>query len=210
MKKGVLFDLDGVLIDTEGQYSIFWSRTGRKYNVGGSTFADEIKGTNLAKILDRFPEEVREEVRQAIHDYEYEMDYPLFPGALEFLCQLQERDVPAAIVTSSDNVKMNLLYSRHPEIRQYVKAVITGDQVEHSKPAPDGYIKGAADLGIDIKDCYVFEDSLQGLEAGERSGATVIGVATTNPRAKVEEMADYVIDTIADITVDRLLSITRR
>lgn len=207
-KAGALFDLDGVLVDTESQYSIFWGRTGRKYNVGGDTFADDIKGTNLALILDKFPENVREEVRQAIHDYEYEMDYPLFPGALELLDSLHAAGIPVAIVTSSDDVKMNLLYSRHPELRERVAAVITGDQVEHSKPAPDGYLKGAAAIGREICNCYVFEDSMQGLEAGRRSGAWVIGLATTNPREKLQGRADLIIDSIEGFTVDDMLGVS--
>lgn len=206
-KAGALFDLDGVLIDTEGQYSIFWAETGRRYNAGGPTFANDIKGTNLALILEKFPPEVREQVRKAIHDYEYEMDYPLFDGALELLEALHDAGIPVAIVTSSDNVKMELLYKRHPELRSHVGAVITGDQVEHSKPAPDGYLKGAKAIGRDIHDCYVFEDSLQGLEAGRRSGAKVIGLATTNPRSKVEPLADMTVDHISNLSVDMILKI---
>ncbi len=207
-KAGALFDLDGVLIDTEGQYSIFWAETGRRYNVGGPTFANDIKGTNLALILDKFPTEIRSEVKDAIHNYEYEMDYPLFDGALKLLEALRDAGIPIAIVTSSDNVKMELLYKRHPELRSHVSAVITGDQVTHSKPDPEGYLKGAAAIKRDIRDCYVFEDSLQGLEAGRRSGAKVIGLATTNPRSKVEPLADMTVDHISELTVELIMQIS--
>lgn len=207
---GVLFDLDGVLIDTEGQYSIFWAETGEKYHVGGPTFADDIKGTNLHLILEQFPPEVRDEVRQAIHHYEHVMDYPLFDGALTLLDELHQAGIPVAIVTSSDNVKMELLYSRHPEIRSRVKAVITGDQVERSKPDPDGYLKGASAIGRDIRCCYVFEDSMQGLEAGRRSGAKVVGVATTNPVHAVAALADIVIDSVTGFHIAQLPDILVR
>ena len=201
---GVLFDLDGVLSDTEGQYSIFWAETGRRYDVGGPTFADDIKGTNLALILARFPEDVREEVRAAIHHYEHVMDYPLYPGALDLLDALRLAGIGIAIFTSSDNVKMNLLFSRHPELRPRVDAIITGDMVTRSKPHPEGYLKAAGAIGREICDCYVFEDSMQGLEAGRKSGAKVIGVATTNSRDRIAPLCDLTIDTVTGFTPDML------
>ncbi len=203
-KAGVLFDLDGVLIDTEGQYSIFWAETGRRYGVGGPTFADDIKGTNLALILALFPEEVREDVRAAIHHYEHVMDYPLYPGALDLLDTLREAGLGVAIFTSSDNMKMDLLFTRHPALRSRVDAIITGDMVTRSKPDPEGYVMAARAIGRDVCDCYVFEDSMQGLEAGRRSGAKVIGVATTNTRDRIAPWCDLVIDTVTGFTPDML------
>lgn len=204
---GALFDLDGVLIDTEGQYSIFWAETGRKYGVGGPTFADDIKGTNLALILALFPEEVREEVRDAIHHYEHVMDYPLYPGAIDLLESLHAAGIPIAIFTSSDDMKMQLLFKRHPEVSAHVDAIITGDMVTRSKPDPEGYLKAAAAIGRDIKRCYVFEDSMQGLEAGRRSGARVIGISTTNPADRIAPLCDAVLPTVTGLTAPILLQL---
>ncbi|MDE6485855.1 MAG: HAD family hydrolase [Duncaniella sp.] len=204
---GALFDLDGVLIDTEGQYSIFWAETGRKYNVGGPTFSDDIKGTNLALILALFPEEVREEVRDAIHHYEHVMDYPLYPGALELLESLHAAGIPIAIFTSSDNMKMDLLFKRHPEVSAHVDAIITGDMVTRSKPDPEGYLKAAAAIGRDIERCYVFEDSMQGLEAGRCSGARVIGVATTNSADTIAPLSHAVIPSVTGFTATLMLEV---
>ncbi|MDE5785475.1 MAG: HAD family hydrolase [Duncaniella sp.] len=204
---GALFDLDGVLIDTEGQYSIFWAETGRKYNVGGPTFSDDIKGTNLALILALFPEEVREQVRDEIHHYEHVMDYPLYPGALELLESLHAAGIPIAIFTSSDNMKMELLFKRHPEVSAHVDAIITGDMVTRSKPDPEGYIKAAAAIGRDIERCYVFEDSMQGLEAGRRSGARVIGVATTNSADMIAPLSHAVIPSVTGFTAAMMLEV---
>ena len=60
IKKGVLFDLDGVLVDSEGEYTKFWGATGRRFNVGGESFAADIKGTTLGEILSGFPEDARD------------------------------------------------------------------------------------------------------------------------------------------------------
>ncbi len=75
-KIGVLFDLDGVLVDSEGEYSNFWGPMGRRFNVGGETFAADIKGTTLGEILLPFPEEAREGIVEELHSYEQNMKYP--------------------------------------------------------------------------------------------------------------------------------------
>ncbi len=79
------------------------------------------------------------------------------------------------------------------------KAVITDSKVEHSKPHPDPYIKGAQALGVDPRQCMVFEDSYSGLEAGRAAGATVVALATTNPRDTLIDKADLVIDRLDEL-----------
>lgn len=193
-KIGVLFDLDGVLVDSEGEYSNFWGPMGRRFNVPSPTFAADIKGTTLGEILLAFPEDAREGIVNELHDYEKAMKYPWLPGAEQFIESLKTENIPFAIVTSSDDVKMGYLFAAHPELREKLTALVTGSMVRHSKPDPEGYLTGAKLIGVPIEDCYVFEDSLQGLDAGRSSGATVIGLATTNPRDKISDKADMVMD----------------
>ena len=187
-KIGVLFDLDGVLVDSEGEYSKFWGATGRKFNVGGDTFADDIKGTTLGEILTGFNEADRHGIVAALHKFEEEMMYPVFPGVMEFLIALKENGIPSAIVTSSDDTKMNFLFRRHPEFQDYINEVITGSMVKNSKPDPEGYLFGV---------------SMQGVEAGMRSGSTVIALATTNSREKLQTKSPhYIIDSFLQLTID--------
>ncbi len=207
-KIGVLFDLDGVLVDSEGEYSKFWGATGRKFNVGSETFADDIKGTTLGEILLNFAEEERRGIVDALHRFENDMKYPVFPGVMEFLEELRNAGIHTAIVTSSDDVKMDFLFKRHPEFHDYIDVVITGSMVKHSKPDPEGYLLGASMIGVPAEDCFVFEDSLQGVEAGARSGATVIAVATTNSRERLGEVlkgkAHKIIDDFAGFNLNML------
>ncbi|MDE6206090.1 MAG: HAD family phosphatase [Duncaniella sp.] len=197
-KKGMLFDLDGVLVDSEGEYSKFWGAMGDRYGLV-STFASDIKGTTIGEILLNFPEGDRDGILAALHEFESNMEYPVYPGVMEFLGRLKKGGIPSAIVTSSDNVKMDLLFGRRPELREMVNVVITGSMVSHSKPNPEGYLKGAELIGVPIEECCVFEDSLQGLQAGRSSGATVIGIATTNSREKVAPLADITVDRFEEI-----------
>lgn len=204
----VLFDLDGVLIDTESLYSEFWAATGQEFGVPSPTFAADIKGTTLKSILNYFPgDELKARVMQRIHDFEDTMQYRMFPGVGRFLKSLREAKIPTAIVTSSDEVKMACLYAQLPVLRDMVDVIIDASMVTRSKPDPQGYLLAAKKLGCDPYDCYVFEDSLQGLEAGRRAGATVIGLATTNSRDRVEPLCDYLLPSFDDITVEMLLSI---
>lgn len=208
-KVGVLFDLDGVLVDSEGEYSKFWGPMGRRFNVPSPTFAADIKGTTLGKILLAFPEDAREGIVDELHEYEKSMKYPWIPGAERFIAELIENDVPFAIVTSSDDVKMGYLFAAHPELRTEITALVTGSMVKHSKPNPEGYLTGAQLIGVPIADCYVFEDSLQGLEAGMTSGATVVGLATTNPESVINDKAHKIITDFTGFTLADMMDVEK-
>lgn len=206
----VLFDLDGVLIDSEGLYTAFWAETGRIFGVPSPTFAADIKGTTLKSILNYFPgEELKAKVIQRIHDFEDTMHYQLFPGVEDFLKALKQAGIPTAIVTSSDEVKMACLYSQLPILREMVDVVIDASMVTRSKPDPQGYILAAEKLGRAPENCYVFEDSLQGLEAGRSAGATVIGLATTNSIDAVRPLCDYLLPSFVGFSISDLLNIKR-
>lgn len=203
--KAALFDLDGVLIDTEGVYTSFWNKVGMQYGKV-PTFANDIKGTTLDDILStHFPKpETRAEIERMIHDFEDQMVYALFPGASEFLSELRRRGVLCAIVTSSDRKKMDALALQNPELAAGMDTVVIADDVQRSKPDPQGYLLAAERLGVAPELCVVFEDSLQGLEAGRRSGARVVGLTTTNPIEKVAPLCDITITSIAEADADTI------
>ncbi len=210
-KVGVLFDLDGVLIDSEGLYTEFWKDIEKIYPTGVKDFVYVIKGNALFKILDTYfvGEDVKADIVERVHRFEHNIVYPIFEGVTEFLEDLKANGIPAAIVTSSDNVKMDSLFSIYPDFRQYFDAIITGSDVSHSKPHPEGYLKAAEAIGCSSEDCYVFEDSLQGLDAGMASGATVIGLTTSNPACVLKDKAHDLIDGFMGYTVQRMLMVKR-
>ena len=207
---GVLWDLDGVLLDSEGKYSIFWARMDEEHPTGIDNFASYIKGFHLNRIMSYFEsEEVRQRILDELLAFERDMVYEFFPGAIELVKQLRAAGIPMAIVTSSDRKKMQSLYSQHPEFPTLFDHIITGDMVTKAKPDPDCYLMGAKMLGIDIKDCIVVEDSRNGLIAGRESGARVIGIATTLSREAVNELSDMTLDSIGQLSVEQMLN-TRR
>lgn len=205
---GVLFDLDGVLLDSEGKYSIFWAQMDKEHPTGIDNFAAYIKGFHLNRILSYFDnEEARQQILNKLASFERDMRYEFFPGALELVRQLNEAGIAMAIVTSSDRKKMESLYSQHPEFPTMFDHIITGDMVIKAKPDPYCYFMAAKRLGIDIHDCIVVEDSRNGLIAGRESGARVIGVATTLSADAVSAYSDMTIDAVNQLTVERILNL---
>lgn len=205
----VLFDLDGVLVDSEGIYTEFWEEIDRRYPTGVKDFAHVIKGNTLARILGTyFPDEsIRRAILVELKRQEEEMVYRLFPGVDRLVMSLKEASIPTAIVTSSNAAKMRHLFNAVPLLRDNIDTIITEEDVTNSKPNPEGYLKASERLGVDPSHAVVFEDSLAGIEAGRRAGAVVVGVATTNPRSTIENLADVTVNLASEMTPDRILSL---
>lgn len=201
MYKAALFDLDGVLIDSETLYTQFWKRVGERHHLPSPTFANDIKGTTLNDILTtHFPDpKVRADVDRLLHDFENEIVYPVFPGALEFVDALRAAGLKTVIVTSSDSKKMGFLFRQHPDFPTHFDAIVTACDVTHSKPHPEPYLVGASKAGVKPSECLVFEDSYQGLESGRRAGCKVIGISTTNPASEVRLRSDVEAPSLASL-----------
>lgn len=207
---GVLFDLDGVLIDSETTYTRFWEEIDRIYPTGIENYAIAIKGTTLPEILKHYDDEmVRTDIVRRVIEFQENLTFNLYDGVEEFLTQLRQNNIRTAIVTSSDNRKMQLLFSQIPQLKELVDVVIDASMVTHSKPNPEGYLKAAEAIGCNPKDCYVFEDSLQGLKAGRDSGATAIALSTTYPRETLKGKAAKIIDGFVGFSVKDMLSINK-
>ena len=197
-----LFDLDGVLIDSESIYTEFWNRIDSIYPTGIPNFAYAIKGTTLPDILDTYfsDPEIRPHVLKHLQEQERNMRYVIFPHVEHFLKELQAEHIPMAIVTSSNEKKMVDLFRQLPGFRDYFDVVITDADVTHSKPDPEGYKLAAKRLGVPSERCVVFEDSRAGLEAGRRAGGKVVAMATTLKRGDIEGKGDIVLDSFENFT----------
>lgn len=204
-QQAALFDLDGVLIDSEGVYFEFWDNIDRMFPTGIPDFASSIKGSTLTRIMNYFPDEkVRGKIVDMLVEQELTMRYNIFDGVIPFLEDLKSHHIPCAIVTSSNENKMHRLFEQHPELEQYFKVVITDRQVSRSKPDPQGYLLASEKLNCEPANCIVFEDSYSGLEAGRRSGAKVVALATTNDPATLTDKADVVVRSFDQLSVEEL------
>lgn len=201
----MLFDLDGVLVDSETQYSKFWDGINKLYPTGHEDLSAIIKGTTLVHILDKyFKPETHSDIISRLDDFEHWMTYDIKPGVISLLTRLGELGTPAVMVTSSNDDKMAQLWSQQPELRNYFTHIVTADMISHSKPDPEGYLLGARLAGASPCNCAVFEDARQGVMAGKASGAYVVGIAGTLPADALFPYSDIVVDTLAGFNVDAL------
>lgn len=179
-----LFDFDGVIMDTESQYSQFWDGMGEKYHPEIPHFGNIIKGQTLEGIYQRHfagMEEEQRQITEALDRFESRMAYEYVPGVVDFLKELRAHGVKIAVVTSSNERKMANVYAAHPEFRGLADRILTAGMFARSKPAPDCFLLGAEVFGTVPANCVVFEDSFHGLEAGNAAGMKVVGLCTTNP-----------------------------
>ena len=206
----VLFDFDGVIADTESQYTIFWDKKGKEY-LGLDNFGLMIKGQTFKQIAaGPFKDNLRElyeEIEPELNEFERTMSYEYVPGALEFMQSLKAAGIRTAIVTSSHNVKMANAYRAHPELLEVVDRILTSNDFSKSKPDPECFLKGMEVLGGKPEETIVFEDSLHGIAAGRAAGAKVIGLTTTNKSEVLTPLCDMVIDDFTQIRLEDLKSI---
>lgn len=202
----VLFDLDGVVLDTESQYTVLWNNIGKKYgNVG--EIGRLSKGQTLTHILDTYfkgQTELQKHIIEELYEFEQNMSYAPIPGVLEFMKQLKAASVPMAVVTSSNKAKMENVYRHYPDFKDIVGHVFTSESFTRSKPDPECFLMAMHALGGTPEDTVVFEDSVNGLKAARASGATVVGLVTSNPREVVAPLSDYAINDFTSMSLDRL------
>ena len=224
MIKAALFDLDGVVFETESQYTTFWGMIGKEYHPEMPDFAFRIKGQTLVQIYDKYfsddssfahipgfedakSEQAKITVR--LDEFEQKMEYRYVEGFEEFIRDLKSHGVKCAVVTSSNIPKMLNVYACHPEFKTYFDRVLTSEDFSKSKPDPDCYLKGAACFGVEPGECVGLEDSFNGLKAVRASGAFTLALATTNAKEAVEPYADYVISDYTNITFKDLEKIVK-
>lgn len=206
----VLFDFDGVVMDTESQYTLHWNAQGEKYGLGIADFGKVIKGQTLTQIFENHFSDVPElhaQITAELIAFQQSMHFEFIPGAREFIQELRSQGIRMAIVTSSDLDKMNLVYRQHPELPLMVDEILTAERFTHSKPHPECFLLGAEVLGAEIGNCVVFEDSFHGLEAGNRAGMKVVGLSTTNTAEAIADRCLLVIPDFVGFSVEKMMAV---
>ena len=141
-----LFDFDGVIMDTETQYTVFWDEQGRKY-LNEEDFGRRIKGQTLLQIYEKYfsdQPEAQLEISAELYVYEQKMSYEYIPGVEAFIADLRRNGAKIAVVTSSNEEKMANVYNAHPEFKDGVCLCFTktdegslGDTLCHRSFADD-------------------------------------------------------------------------
>ena len=209
--KAALFDLDGVVFDTEPQYTIFWGSQCRLYHPERPGLEHEIKGQTLTQIYDQWfsgpLEKEQPIITDRLNEYESNMHYDYIEGFEQMIADLHAHGVKTAVVTSSNLPKMQAVYRYQTEFKSLFDAILTSEDFERSKPDPDCYLKAAARLGANTDECIVFEDSFNGLRSGRAANMKVVGLATTNSAEAISELSDIQITDYRDMGFDQLSSL---
>ncbi len=212
MKHAFIFDMDGVLVDSNPTHKIalrqFCAKHG--YELSEQELREKIYGrTNRDWLLNLFGDLSEQTIRQYADEKESlfrELYHDIKPvdGLLSFLQKLEARKIPRAIATSAPraNVDFTLL---HTNIEKYFPIILDDSFVSRGKPDPEIDLKSAAAIGLDPQKCAVFEDSLSGVSAGKRAGCKVVGITTTHTREALSE-ADFNIDNFVELEPESVLS----
>lgn len=204
----ILFDMDGLMFDTERLSDELWIAVGARHGAaitseqvnllrgksreGGKATFIELFGADFP--YDECADEVIREMTQRLA-----VEVPLRPGLMELLNKMKAHGIPAAVASSTHRalVESNL---RVAGVDGYFKAVVCGDDVSISKPAPDIFVLAAQRLGVDPAACLVLEDSHNGVRAGAAAGCRTIMIPDTEPcTPAIQKLTWAVMNSLSDV-----------
>ena len=206
-KYGALFAMGDVLVDTKAQYEVIWKRLGDKYGAETDYLEAAVKEKNIYTILNKYFSHLSDNEKNSLvnelEEFEAKMKFPEIPGANKFLKELKENGVKTGVVTGFNDRQIDDIYKK-TKLNDYMDTTVTADRVDHIKPDPSGFLIAAKDLGIDPKDCVVFEDSFAGIEAAKKAGMNVIALSTTNNPQALKNITSKVIPDFSNFSVSDL------
>lgn len=206
---GVLFDMDGLLVDTEPLWfeveSSVMARLGGSW---GPSDQQALVGGSLNKSLDYLlGKATRPASRETVARWMVEgmvellttRPVPVLPGARELLAEVAGAGVPYGLVTSSERPVMEAVLAR---LEVTFPVTVCGDDVSHSKPDPEPYLLAAAKVGADPRHCVALEDSPNGVAAAEAAGCVTVAVPSLVPIPPAPTR--LVVRSLAELSLDRL------
>ncbi|MEV8126297.1 HAD-IA family hydrolase [Streptomyces sp. NPDC085944] len=198
--RALLLDMDGTLVNSDAAVERVWRRWADRHGLDGDEVMKVVHGrqgyASMAMLLPDRPMEQNhaDNARMLAEETADTEGVVAIPGAAQFLASL--RGLPHALVTSADvalsTARMAAAGLAQPDVR------VTAESVGASKPDPEGFLKGAAELGVAPADCVAFEDSGAGIAAARAAGMRVVGVG---PRAGLHR-PDVVVEDLTRVRVE--------
>ncbi len=209
MKKGFIFDLDGVIVDTAKYHYLAWEKLANQLGFEFTKEQNELfKGVSRKRCLEILLKIGNREATQEEFDtwmVEKNVDYlkyiedmdasEILPDVPRVLAFLKERNIPIALGSASKNAqpileKVGLLH--------YFDTIVDGNNVTKAKPDPEVFLLAAKQLGVEAKDCVVFEDAVAGVEAANAARMMSIGIGDEN----VLSEAQFIFTDFTEISTD--------
>lgn len=205
---GVLFDMDGVVIDNNAFHRAAWKKVALE--LWGLVLSEhdldtKVDGGRNPEIFERLRGRIPTVAEaQHLHDRKEQIYRELAAGKLtalkgleRYLDWLEARGIPFALVTSADTINVEFGFEQVGLGQRFARRIL-GHDVEQGKPHPEPYQKGAALLNLEPKNCLVHEDALAGVKSGVAAGCTVCGISTSQSEAALLEAgATYVLPNFA-------------
>jgi HAD superfamily hydrolase (TIGR01509 family) len=212
--KAVIFDMDGVIIDTEPLHAIADNRiledsgitTPEGYFERFAGWTNQAMWEEIGKEYN-FKMSVEDIVKLQLPlklDLLREGDYSPISGVIELMEKIKELDLPMAIASSSPVEFIEAVVEKLG-IREYIKFWLSGEDVARSKPEPDIFLKVAAVLNVDPGECLVIEDSASGITAAKRAGMKCIGYRNLNSGNQDLSGADFIVGDLNEIDIRELI-----
>lgn len=208
---GVIWDLDGVLVDTASQHYAAWRDTlvrrginfsyedfRQTFGMRNEEIIKKILGDSISKKeMKTIASEKEKAFRGQING-----NLESLPGVKKLLKELKDKRYRMALATSAP--KKNVIAILEAlQISEYFEAIVTGDDVTEGKPNPEVFVKAAEKLGAPTANCLVFEDSIAGIQAAKGAGMKCIAVSTSHHAEKLCQ-ADVVVESLEEVNVVKI------
>ncbi len=202
--KGVLFDLDGVVLKSMEQHLQAWQYAFDQIglHINKEEFY-KLEGRGVRSVVEELAQKYKLksdlkpriiETKMAYYDRIYKPEF--YSGLFELLEMLRKQKIKTAIITGANRVRMDELLASH--LDGFFEATVTADDVTNTKPFPEPYLKGAALLHLSPDDCLVIENAPLGVHSAKAAGMTVIAVRTTLKDEYLKE-ADYIVNDMTQV-----------
>lgn len=210
VKYSVLFDMDGVLVDSETVINEAAIIGLKEYGINArpedfipfvGAGEDRYIGGVAEKYGVKYKSEMKERVYQIYLDIVDEK-IKVFDGVIGLLDMLKSNKNKMALVSSADLVKINANLKAAGIAKDYFDAIISGEDVQHKKPSPDIYLHASKKLGTKPENCIVIEDAINGIQAAKAAGMKCIAVTTSFSRDIIaKEQPDYICDNLNEARI---------
>jgi HAD superfamily hydrolase (TIGR01509 family) len=188
--QAVLFDMDGVVVDSERSVTEFWQDLARLegYSLSGDDLEQHVYGRRaehtLAELFPQISADRYDEVYARLKQNQQSLRYSAITGATTLLRHLRAADVPLALVTGAQPWKVTEVLGQL-ELTEIFQVLVNAEDVAAGKPDPAGYLLAAQRLAVPIGRCLVFEDAVSGVTSAVTAGATCVAVARPHRSAQV-------------------------